>query len=365
MHRASGMAFMEICRKAVLKAKTCFDMRFWVYRAIRVPFFIVLAGFLTSCTDNTNFRPVPPVIPEVVPPVAVTAPDTACSCGPVAPVPAPATVDTTLPKPVFSLRGGLSQFGQVVSLRVDALPAQTVYEYSWDNGKNWVQGDSLKLCRSGTITARIRRQNISSPVARETFTLYYKRVLIVGNSITYHGADNSIGWGGTWGMAASRADSDYVHRLTRKLRDRHPEVQVKLYNAVPFESDFASYDLKKVDEYVSFQPDLIIMRIAENTSVTAATESVFREKYEALIKKLRSSADTKVVCTTSFWPGRYDAEQAIRAVASKNRYDLVELGGYFDDKSYTAMGLFKDLGVANHPGDKGMRVIYQAIVDKL
>ncbi len=44
---------------------------------------------------------------------------------------------------------------------------------------------------------------------------------------------------------------------------------------------------------------------------------------------------------------------------------LVDIGGLYKDKSYTAQGLFKDPGVSKHPGDKGMRAIYNAIAGKL
>jgi len=44
------------------------------------------------------------------------------------------------------------------------------------------------------------------------------KVLIIGNSITYHPPDFSIGWDANWGMAASRPELDYVSLLTDLLR---------------------------------------------------------------------------------------------------------------------------------------------------
>ena len=43
------------------------------------------------------------------------------------------------------------------------------------------------------------------------------RVLFLGNSITLHAALPEIGWTNVWGMAASAAEKDYVHLVTRGI----------------------------------------------------------------------------------------------------------------------------------------------------
>jgi len=47
------------------------------------------------------------------------------------------------------------------------------------------------------------------------------KVLFVGNSITLHGVCESIGWNHECGMAASRAENDYVHPVINDLRKRY------------------------------------------------------------------------------------------------------------------------------------------------
>ena len=44
-------------------------------------------------------------------------------------------------------------------------------------------------------------------------------ILCVGNSILAHGPSESIGWSGSWGMAASAQDKDYFHLLQQKVAD--------------------------------------------------------------------------------------------------------------------------------------------------
>jgi len=298
-------------------------------------FTLCVASLLMSCTDKKV---------AYIPPSVSTDTLSNCGCGPGTKVENPenGTVDPnaepsrpqtvmSLPLPAFSLLGsdlptekGNLPYGTYVIIRADSLPPQAYYEYSWDNGKNWIKGDSILLCQSGTISARTHSSSTVSQVAQKSFTLYYKRILIVGNSITAHGPAPEIGWYGDWGMAASKPDSDYVHLLSKDLKSRYDAFQFKILYGVPFEQNYKSYDFSQVSEGVSFKPDLIIMRIGENSNVT--DEKVFKEKYDQLIKTLRGGSHAKVICTTSFWPGREVVVQAIKTVAISNKYDLVDIG---------------------------------------
>ena len=39
------------------------------------------------------------------------------------------------------------------------------------------------------------------------------KILFAGNSITYHAPLAEIGWSGSWGMAATSKENDFVHRF--------------------------------------------------------------------------------------------------------------------------------------------------------
>jgi hypothetical protein len=46
---------------------------------------------------------------------------------------------------------------------------------------------------------------------KEKAPVNYKNILVLGNSITYHPPDPSIGWNGAWGMAATASSKDFFY----------------------------------------------------------------------------------------------------------------------------------------------------------
>jgi len=94
----------------------------------------------------------------------------------------------------------------------------------------------------------------------------YRRILFLGNSITLHSPKPDIGWKGLWGMAASDASTDYVHRLAAAIASHQgmePEIMVR--NIAPFERSYASYDFTPLlREAIPFDADLVVLAIGEN-----------------------------------------------------------------------------------------------------
>ena len=69
------------------------------------------------------------------------------------------------------------------------------------------------------------------------------KILIVGNSITRHGPNASIGWERDWGMAASAPDKDYVHRLYAKLQENGIDAFMRITQAAHWERNFQNEDI--------------------------------------------------------------------------------------------------------------------------
>ncbi|MBS1506488.1 MAG: SGNH/GDSL hydrolase family protein [Bacteroidetes bacterium] len=193
------------------------------------------------------------------------------------------------------------------------------------------------------------------------------RILILGNSITHHGPSAAVGWSGDWGMAASSAETDFVHVLKAKLTKQYPSITLdyRERNIADWERDFAT-DFKKdnvTNELLQFKPDLLIIRLGENVKEDYA----LKNNYAAALKKLIgdfSTVKTHVIITGNFWPNaKKDSIQT--KVAIDNGYEFVSLSDLAADGKNQATGLFPDGGVAAHPSDFGMNNIAIKIFDRI
>lgn len=227
------------------------------------------------------------------------------------------------------------------------------------------------ISRLGLAALSLVLMGLASPVmGREPKPVaVYSRVLFLGNSITKHGPKADIDWSGNWGMAASAEDKDYVHLVTAgltKVQGSAPEIRVK--NIAGFERDAAAADVEALlKEELAFKPDLVILAIGENVPALkdAEKQQAFKTAVLKLMKRLKTGPgpETNLVVRSCFW-----------ANAAKDkvlREACAEAGGVFADISALAADEtnygraerpYKHAGVANHPGDKGMRGIADGIL---
>ncbi|MBU1371287.1 MAG: SGNH/GDSL hydrolase family protein [Bacteroidetes bacterium] len=188
----------------------------------------------------------------------------------------------------------------------------------------------------------------------------FNRVLILGNSITFHKADESLGWKNNWGMAASVQDSDYVHILTRKFKIENPEVNLKYINFSQFENEYEKYSLNNIDSLKQFKPNLLILRIGENVNVNKIEINDFSAHYKDLIKYFQNNNPSlKVICVSNFWRSP-EVEDIIKKSANSEGASYVSLS-HLDKEEFTAWGLFNNPAVGSHPGNKGMKAIADLI----
>jgi len=186
------------------------------------------------------------------------------------------------------------------------------------------------------------------------------RILVLGNSITRHGPKAEIGWYGDYGMAASSADKDYVHRLYAKLTESGRDVYMRIRQTARWELDFpAGNYLSRFDGEKEFGADFIIFRLGEN--VKRPDWPVFCEAAKNLIDYVNSKCG-KVLITTCFWRNEV-LDEALKGLADANDFTLVDIGCKED--SLMALGLFEHSGVAAHPGDEGMEFIANKIFEKI
>jgi hypothetical protein len=198
----------------------------------------------------------------------------------------------------------------------------------------------------------------------------YHKVLFLGNSITKHGPKADIDWSGNWGMAASAESKDFVHLVTKALVEKQgsaPEVLVK--NIADFERAYVGYDIAvKMKEVVDFKADLIILAIGENVpalkSVNEAT--MLQASVTQLLQAVKGDRKPTILVRSCFWANEAKDSALQKSCAAESGV-FVDISALGKDKSNygRAEREFKNAGVANHPGDKGMGAIAEALVKAL
>lgn len=192
--------------------------------------------------------------------------------------------------------------------------------------------------------------------------LPFTHILILGNSITFSAANPSIGWNGSWGMAASAPEKDYVHLLAGDFKQSNSKAVVQAFNISAFEMNCETYDFdKELKSYRDSQPDLLIIRIGEN--VDSKFDSItFAKRYRALLAYMKvDNPNLKILAAGSFWPER----DYINIILSRYTpyVSLSFLGNNISNYAF-AMQNVSD-AVKGHPGDKGMQGIAETIWAKV
>lgn len=197
-------------------------------------------------------------------------------------------------------------------------------------------------------------------------SLHVSKVLYLGNSITLHGPAPKIGWTLNCGMAASAPEKDYVHLLTAKLaKAAGGEPQIMVKNIADFERQFETYDLEAgLKAELAFEPQLVIIAIGENVPALATDEA--RSKYQAafarLLSTLKKHGNPVIVARSSFWadPAKDNGMEQASSAAGAVFLKIGDLGKNRENYA-TSERKFENAAVGNHPGDKGMQAIADAL----
>ena len=197
--------------------------------------------------------------------------------------------------------------------------------------------------------------------------LQFKNILILGNSITKHPPIPQVGWYGNWGMAASVQSKDFSHIIGTALKSQMTPV-----NLSDFEMSHTVFDLKNLEKYFVQTPDLIIVKLGENVLQTTDFDKSFT-KFISYIKEKAPHA--KIVIAGTFWQNDpvnkvLVAESQLRKIpfVKLQQLDIQINKSFIGEDVISADGLkykITDQGVANHPGDVGMKNIAELILTKV
>ena len=197
-----------------------------------------------------------------------------------------------------------------------------------------------------------------------------RKVLFLGNSITRHGPKADIGWEGNWGMAATTAEKDYVHIVTKALTEKSGQApQVQVQGGAEFERAYAAFDAAaKLKDAIDFKPDLIILAIGENVPGLKNEEEKkqFQGSVTKLLRALKGNGKPTIIVRSSFWANEAK-DDAMRQACAEVGGIYVDIGALGKDEANYARSErdIKHAGVGRHPGDKGMQAIADAIVKAL
>lgn len=199
------------------------------------------------------------------------------------------------------------------------------------------------------------------------------KILIIGNSLSYHGIAKEVGWNYISGMAASSIEKDYAHLLYNKIENKlqNRKICLRISQFAAFERDLASFDQKSIDSLIKYQPDLIIFQLGENVKVQSQDDEIlFEEKYIELINSFKKNGNPQTICTTPFFPSLPKNKIVKKVALSTNSYlvdlshlPLLESENYAkDEKNYLGdKSVWKVGGIGIHPGDIGMENIAKQI----
>ena len=195
------------------------------------------------------------------------------------------------------------------------------------------------------------------------------RILFLGNSITLHGPLAAIGWTNNWGMAASAQEKDYVHLLASsiaRLSGRQPDVRIE--NIADFERRYDTYDLARLAKHADFKPDIVVVAIGENVPALVSEDSKarFHDRFVRLLKALKGSGQPAVFVRSCFWADK-TKDDIMRQSCSAVGVVFVDISTLGKDESNHARSerSLAHAGVADHPGDKGMKAIADALLNAI
>ena len=166
-------------------------------------------------------------------------------------------------------------------------------------------------------------------------------------------------------MAASSEENDYVHILINEINKKEPDTRYCICQVAEWEREYKDGESKHhiFESARDFEADVIVMRFVENCPKDDFDPEIFKKELNSLLSFLDKSKNAKIIMTTGFW--KHPGDDAIIEYAKENNLPCVELGDLGELDEMKAVGLFEHDGVANHPGDLGMKKIAERIFEEL
>ena len=196
--------------------------------------------------------------------------------------------------------------------------------------------------------------------------------LAIGNSITVHPITDF--WWGEWGMAATKASSDYYHLVLEDLQKKYNNVNSVAWNYSVWENQ--AHDRTEtyiqLDEFLDADINLITIQLSENVSDLTS----FGIDFESLLGHIQDICpNARIIVIDDFWNG--EKSEIKRNVCEKKGICFIDLSDLRGKEEYmvgigTAVEgndgiehIVEHSGVAVHPNDNAMLTIAERIIDEV
>ena len=216
--------------------------------------------------------------------------------------------------------------------------------------------------------AEVQQNTVSAAGQVKQFVWHYPakdptlRMLFVGNSITMHEPKPEIGWPHRWGMAASCAENDYVHKTASMLGNVSVCVGQLADWEIHYDTGLPTLQ-QRLQSIKDFAADVVVVRMGENMPGHKLASVDPKPYIKELIAWLSEGA-RQVIVTDNFWR-REQLDRLLKEICDEEGYTFCRISDLYDDKRTMALGLFEHEGVALHPSDYGMERIAQRIAEKV
>ena len=266
-------------------------------------------------------------------------------------------------------KGG-GTFAKDVNYYIVALPGTLSQGFTM---KFRTTGGTVGTFRYDKAAVTLKRAIFSKKANIDTYATFertYSKVMFIGNSITQHPICSY--WWGVWGMAASRRENDYVHRVMARLQENVPNATYLIGNIGRWELQLNDYEWAMVPSELQ-GTDLVVIRLGEN--LEAEYVSGYADALCRLVAVIRSVISPRFVITGQFWTNAAKEAACIDA-ASRTGSTYVQINQYYTEEYIERVGnpVYGDDGqthyinneaVAIHPSDLGMEKIAEAILNAI
>ena len=191
------------------------------------------------------------------------------------------------------------------------------------------------------------------------------KILVYGNSIALHGPLANIGWTNNWGMAASAPEKDFAHLVVAGLETKlGKKADFRIRNLAELERNFTTNiaTVSEISADAAWKPDYLVVAIGENASGVDEASAAAYGKFLADVARPFADSGARIVMRSPFWKNALKAQCTAKAAADVGAV-YVDAGPLGSSDENKAIGLFPHVGVANHPGDLGMRRIADLVLD--